>query len=254
MTHQVWSAAFTDVGQVTALPLPQPVREWAWGGSTGAGVQVAVVDSGVDATHPLVGKVDGQVAFEADPDADEGVRLVEGPPGDLVGHGTACAAIIRSLAPDVSLHSVRVLGANARGTGARLLAGIRWAVAAGMDVVNLSLSSRSEAWFGPLHEAADAARTAGTVLVCAANNAPGRPTLRSSPRSPPSRRARGTMRGTSPPTPVRPSTSAPGGSTSRWPGPVVAGSSPRATASPRRTWPRWPRWCGGSTRRSAPSR
>jgi subtilisin family serine protease len=173
VTHQVWSAAFTDVGQVTALPLPQPVREWAWGGSTGAGVQVAVVDSGVDATHPLVGKVDGQVAFEADPDADEGVRLVEGAPGDLVGHGTACAAIIRSLAPDVSLHSVRVLGANARGTGARLLAGIRWAVAAGMDVVNLSLSSRSEAWFGPLHEAADAARTAGTVLVCAANNAPG---------------------------------------------------------------------------------
>jgi subtilisin family serine protease len=173
VTQQVWSAAFADVGEVTALPLPHPVRDWAWAGSTGAGVRVAVVDSGVDATHPLVGKVEGQVAFEADPDADEGVRLVQGPPEDLVGHGTACAAIIRSLAPDVSLHSVRVLGANARGTGARLVAGIRWAVTAGMDVVNLSLSSRSEGWFAPLHEAADQARSAGTVLVCAANNVPG---------------------------------------------------------------------------------
>jgi subtilisin family serine protease len=173
VTHQVWSAAFTDVAEVTALPLPRPVREWAWGGSTGAGVRVAVVDSGVDATHPLVGKVVGQVAFEADPDAEDGVRLVQGPSEDLVGHGTACAAIIRSLAPDVELHSVRVLGANARGTGARLLAGIRWAVAARMDVVNLSLSSRSEAWFAPLHEAVDEARSAGTLLVCAANNVPG---------------------------------------------------------------------------------
>lgn len=173
MNHQDWSAAFADVGDVTALPLPRPVREWAWGGATGAGVRVAVVDSGVDASHPLVGGVESQVGFEADPHAEDGVRLVPGPPEDLVGHGTACAAIIRSLAPEVALHSARVLGANARGTGARLLAGIRWAVSSGMDVVNLSLSSRSDAWFGPLHRAADEARSRGTILVCAANNVPG---------------------------------------------------------------------------------
>jgi subtilisin family serine protease len=173
VSQQNWSDAFVDVGTVSALPLPQPAREWAWGGSTGAGVRVAVVDSGVDAGHRRVGTVAGYVAFEVDPDAKDAVRLVEGPHEDLVGHGTACAAIIRSLAPDVSLHSVRVLGANARGNGARLLAGIRWAVEAGMDVVNLSLSSRSEAWLGPLREAADEASSRGCVLVCAANNVPG---------------------------------------------------------------------------------
>lgn len=173
MTWLEWSAAVLDPPPVTGLPLPQPVAEWAWGDATGAGVKVAVVDSGVDAGHPLVGRVDGYAAFEADPDAEDGVRLVEGPHGDLVGHGTACAAIIRSMAPEVSLHSVRVLGANARGTGARLLAGVRWAVAAGMQVVNLSLSSRSETWRAPLQEAADAARFAGCLLVCAANNVPG---------------------------------------------------------------------------------
>ena len=47
-------------------------------------------------------------------DAPDAVRAVEGPHEDLVGHGTARAAIIRSLAPDVELHSVRVLGATLR--------------------------------------------------------------------------------------------------------------------------------------------
>lgn len=168
-----WSAAVLDPPPVVREPFPQPVREWAWGDATGVGVRVAVVDSGVDATHPLAGAVDGYVAFDTDLEAEGGVRLVEGPHADLVGHGTACAAIVRSIAPDVTLHSVRVLGANARGTGARLVAGIRWAVEAGMDVVNLSLSSRSEAWRGPLREAAEAALSAGCVLVCAANNLPG---------------------------------------------------------------------------------
>ena len=67
-----WSAAFaTDLTRVRALPLPD-AREWAFGGSTGAGVAVAVVDSGVDANHPRVGAVAGSVAIEADPEAPEG--------------------------------------------------------------------------------------------------------------------------------------------------------------------------------------
>lgn len=173
MTLPEWSSAFTSLDTVTPLPLPEPARRWAWGGSTGAGVKVAVVDSGVDAAHPAVGAVDGYVAVELDPDSEDGVRYVEGPHEDLVGHGTACAAIIRSLAPEVSLYSVRVLGSNLKGKGAMFLAGIEWAVGAGMDVVNLSLSSKSDAWYGPLHEVADLAYFNGTVLVCAANNYPG---------------------------------------------------------------------------------
>ena len=39
-------------------------REWAWGGATGAGVKVAVIDSGVDGSHPAVGRVAGAVAVE----------------------------------------------------------------------------------------------------------------------------------------------------------------------------------------------
>lgn len=169
-----WSAAFEDdrLATVRALPLPD-ARAWAFAGSTGAGVSVAVIDSGVDASHPRVGGVAGAVAIEADPDAPGGCRAVAGPHEDLVGHGTACAAIIRALAPDAEIHSVRVLGANLKGRGPMFHAGIAWAVEHRMQVANLSLSSKSDAMFAPLHEVADDAYFHGTVLVCAANNQPG---------------------------------------------------------------------------------
>jgi subtilisin family serine protease len=169
-----WSGAFDRGSLESVLTLPiEEVRHWAFDGSTGAGVKVAVIDSGVDGDHPRVGGVDGGVAFVLDASAELGYVKVEGPHEDLVGHGTACAAIIRSIAPDVEIYSVRVLGANLKGRGALLHAGIQWAVEQGMHVANLSLSSKAEAMFAPLHEVADQAYFSGTVLVCAANNLPG---------------------------------------------------------------------------------
>ena len=152
-TTPAWSSAF-DRGaleEVVGLPI-EDVREWAFGGASGAGVKVAVVDSGVDANHPRVRGVAGAVAFELDPLAELGYVERVGPHEDLVGHGTACAAIIRSLAPEAEIHSVRVLGANLKGRGALLHAGVAWSVEHGMQVANLSLSSKSEAMFGPLVE------------------------------------------------------------------------------------------------------
>jgi subtilisin len=173
-TEPAWSGAFERgaIGAVVSLPLAD-AREWAYGGSTGAGVRVAVIDSGVDADHPWVGGVTGAVAFDVDPEDDQEFIPREEPHADLVGHGTACAAIIRSLAPDVEIYSVRVLGANLKGRGTLLQAGVEWAVDNHMDVANLSLSSKAPAMYGPLHGAADEAYFAGTVLVCAANNLPG---------------------------------------------------------------------------------
>lgn len=169
-----WSGAFDrgSLQDVIGLPIDD-VRAWAFDGATGAGVKVSVVDSGVDVDHPRVRGTAGGVAFELDPTVELGYVERDGPHEDLVGHGTACAAIIKSLAPEVELYSVRVLGANLKGRGALLHAGVDWSVEHGMQVANLSLSSKSDAMFGPLHEVADHAYFAGTVLVCAANNLPG---------------------------------------------------------------------------------
>ncbi|MGH3472868.1 MAG: S8 family serine peptidase [Nocardioidaceae bacterium] len=174
MTERIaWSGAFDPgiLGASRALPLPNPTRDWALGGATGRGVKLAIIDSGIEGDHPRVGGLSGSVAVELEPDGD--ARIVEGAHEDLVGHGTACAAIIRSVAPETELYSVRVLGSNLRGRGSTFLRGIRWALDAGMNVVNMSLSSRSDRWFGPLHEITDEAYFRNVVLVCAANNVPG---------------------------------------------------------------------------------
>ena len=61
-------------------------KDWAWGGATGAGVTVAVVDSGVDAAHPAIGAVERAVALQWDPVTGR-VTTTEGPHDDLFGHG-----------------------------------------------------------------------------------------------------------------------------------------------------------------------
>lgn len=145
---------------------PYPVsREWAWGESTGAGVRVCVVDSGVDGSHPLVGRV-AESVMPVDG------RIVPDDQGDVNGHGTACAGVIRSLAPDCELSSARVLGPDIGGTGADLLDGIRWAIDHGFDVINLSLSTTRGRFIEPLHELADRAYFRRCTIVSAAHNMP----------------------------------------------------------------------------------
>jgi subtilisin family serine protease len=147
--------------------------DWAWGGATGAGVKVAVVDSGIEAGHPMVGEVQGAVALEWDPHAPGAIRYEEGPHEDLYGHGTACAAIIRAIAPACELYSVRVLGEKLTGKGQIFAAGLRWAVEHGMHVLNLSLSTGARAHFGRFHEAVDEAYFSRAMLVSAINNVAG---------------------------------------------------------------------------------
>ena len=59
---------------------------------------------------------------------DDGPIVVPDEPFDLFGHGTACGAIILSLAPEVELVSIRVLGADLRGKGTAFAAGLEWAI------------------------------------------------------------------------------------------------------------------------------
>jgi subtilisin family serine protease len=145
-------------------------REWAWGDSRGAGVRVCILDSGVEPGHPLVGELEGAVTISVG--EDEETIVEEDAEGDLCGHGTACAGIVRSIAPECSLFSVRVLGAGYTGSGPVLLAGLRWAVEEGFDLINMSLSTTKQKFAGLLHELADSAYFRRTVLVASAHNLP----------------------------------------------------------------------------------
>ncbi|MFI5496415.1 S8 family serine peptidase [Actinoplanes sp. NPDC051859] len=144
--------------------------QWAWGGADGAGVRVCVLDSGVDADHPLVGPVE----HSWDVVAEEGraPRVRECAPYDAAGHGTACAGIIRAVAPKVSLSSIRVLGDGRSGTAAALLAGLAHAVDAGFDVINMSLSTARPEFRSRLAELCDRAYFRRCLLVVAAHNLP----------------------------------------------------------------------------------
>jgi subtilisin family serine protease len=170
-----WSEPFIGDSR-DRLRQPRPFRdirrEWAWGGATGAGVRVAIIDSGVEGSHPAVGGM-LQESVRVELTGDE-VNVVPDPEAiDVVGHGTACAGIIHGFAPEAELISVRVLGPDNKGKGAVFAAGLEWAIEAGASVVNLSLSSKSDAMFGVFHELADDAYFANVLLVSAANNVPG---------------------------------------------------------------------------------
>jgi len=165
-----WSLPAETVARIDARWPERVTREWAWGGSTGAGVRVCILDSGIEAGHPLVGEVERAVVVSVDEDGE--ATVAEDEEGDLCGHGTACAGIVRSLAPECELTSARVLGAGYTGSGDVLLAGLRWAVAEGFDVVNMSLSTTKRKFAAELHEIADAAYFRRTTLVASAHNMP----------------------------------------------------------------------------------
>ncbi len=209
-------------------------RDWAFGDSTGRGMTVAIIDSGLEADHPaLLGRVVESVAVTIDGDGEPNVVADDGV--DLYGHGTACGGIILGFAPEVELVSIRVLGANLRGSGAAFIAAIDWAIERGIEVVNLSLSSRKAELFPVFHEVVDEAYFKGMKLVGAANNAqvlsyP--PSSHRSSRWPPTASPNP---GAGTTTRARRSSSAPGEWTCPSPGRTAARRSRRATASPRRT-------------------
>lgn len=169
-----WSEPFAPEARdrlARSAALRQVDREWAWAGATGAGVKVAIIDSGVEGSHPVVGgRLVQSVAVEI---VEDEAQVVPDDGIDMYGHATACAGIVVGLAPEVEIYSVRVLGADLRGKGAAFLAGLEWAVEQGVQAMNLSLSSKSERLVPFFHEIVDQAYFKNVALICAVNNVPG---------------------------------------------------------------------------------
>lgn len=141
-----------------------------WRSCTGEGVEIAIIDSGVDTEHAeLEGKMGKSVEAQKD---DNKVIFVESDTGDSAGHGTACAGIIGKIAPNVKINSIKVLGASGLGDGHAFLAGLEYAINQKFKVINLSLGTTKPQFAIPLHDLLDRAYQAGCIIVAAANNLP----------------------------------------------------------------------------------
>lgn len=133
----------------------------------GTGVRVAIIDSGV--APELLGEHAPQRSFYA---RRQGLLTVveRCHPGDIHYHGTAVASILREIAPEIILSSVRVLDDQGRGSSENLRAAIEFCVRERFDVVNLSLGTRKRELLLDIYDLVDQASVAGVILVAATNN------------------------------------------------------------------------------------
>lgn len=141
----------------------------------GSGVVVAVLDTGVRADHEAFGGaiLPGGYDFvdnDADPsDLANGIDDdSDGLTDEGAGHGTLVAGTIHLVAPDAMILPVRVLDDEGRGSTFTVAKGIRYAVAQGADIINLSLGLTEHSGI-IAHELA-AARLASVAMVSAAGN------------------------------------------------------------------------------------
>jgi subtilisin len=137
-----------------------------------APVAVAVLDSGVDGSHPdLAGRVMGAVAF----DFEEGKAVLrELPPeanNDMFGHGTPVAGIIAAIAPNARIFDVRVFGEKNVGATKILLAGFEYALGQPWRLLNMSLAAVSSIR-RELVDLCERAYFQQQIVVAARRNAP----------------------------------------------------------------------------------
>ncbi|ABF44265.1 S8 family serine peptidase [Deinococcus geothermalis] len=126
------TAAFTQINLQNAQTLAP---------NLGQGIEVAVIDTGVDLSHPaFTGALD--LANAKDYVDGDSIPQDEGTPGTgAYGHGTAVASIILQVAPKATILPIRVLGPDGSGDAANVALAIRYAADKGAKIINLSLGS-----------------------------------------------------------------------------------------------------------------
>ncbi|MCO8244143.1 MULTISPECIES: S8 family peptidase [unclassified Haladaptatus] len=135
-------------------------------GYTGAGADIAIIDTGIDSSHP-----------DLDNNIGSGTSYTSSSWEDNNGHGTHCAGIaaaednsqgVVGVAPEATLHAVKVLNSNGRGSYSDIAAGIEYVANQGWDVGSLSLGGSSGS--SALQDAVSYAYDNGVFLATAAGN------------------------------------------------------------------------------------
>ncbi|SDU64863.1 Serine protease, subtilisin family [Jiangella alkaliphila] len=153
--------------------VPQIGAPQAWeDGYAGAGAVIAVLDTGVDATHPdLAGQVVAERNFSMSADAVDRDGHGTHVASTAAGTGAASNGSFRGVAPEAKLISGKVLDDYGFGQVSDLIAGMEWAVEQGADVVNVSLGTEPTDGQDPASLAVDRlTEESGALFVIAAGN------------------------------------------------------------------------------------
>ncbi len=169
--EQVWPDLPVHIWLDESVPLIEAPQVWA-AGFRGQGVTVAVVDTGIDLTHPdLTGRVAKTQDFSGEGFQDNhghGTHVA----GIIGGNGTASSGRYKGVAPEVIFMAAKVLKGNGSGNTSDVMAGVDWAATNGAQVINLSLGSDGSCdGTDPLSQMCDAAVAKGVVVCVAAGNA-----------------------------------------------------------------------------------
>jgi len=148
----------------------------AHGSSTGLGTVVAVLDTGVDASHPmLAGRVLTQQGYNfvtksaVTNDAGDSIdNDGDGLTDEMAGHGTFVAGLVLLVAPDAKILPVAVLDTDGVGDSFEIAEGIYFAVERGVEVINLSLGSTYKS--AAIEDAVEYAKSFGIPVVSAGGN------------------------------------------------------------------------------------
>ena len=129
---------------------------------TGAGVKVALVDSGVNAQHSHVGNVAGGVHFFLN---EENTVQTSPDYPDHIGHGTALAGVVRAKAPQSELYAVKIFTDHLATAFPVLEAALGWAIEQRMKIINLSLGLINVQHRQPLSALVSQAQAANLILI-----------------------------------------------------------------------------------------
>lgn len=129
-------------------------------------IRIGLIDTGANSRHSdLIGKIAANYEF-----IDGRIRRV--PNGrDFHDHGTACAHILSRHAPDAEIHSVQVIRTDSGDSPEKLIAGFRFAVDQGWNVININAGAGRP--HAALEEIAKVAEKNGQIVIAAKDNQPG---------------------------------------------------------------------------------
>ncbi|OQY19021.1 MAG: hypothetical protein B6I34_10040 [Anaerolineaceae bacterium 4572_32.1] len=177
--EQVWRDMPVHICLDVSVPLLEAPRVWADSGR-GAGIKVAIVDTGIDTEHPdFEGRIRATRDFSGKGSVADGHGHGTHVASTVAGSGAASDGKYVGVAPEALLYVAKVLKDDGGGMMSDVMAGIEWAADEGAQVINLSLGAP-----GPgdgndaLSSLCDAAVEEGIVICAAAGNSgPGASTV-----------------------------------------------------------------------------